>query len=179
MNSILRLALALAALWLASGCGSALPAAPGSASGAPAIAVEGLWARPATLMDHGMDHTAAGEGQEGTPGHTMDAGSTSAVYMTLVNSGGSADALLGARTDAARAVELHATELENNVARMRPVQQIDIPAGGSAELKPGGFHMMLVGITRELKPGETVALTLLFQSGRTIAVAAPVRERAP
>jgi len=59
--------------------------------------------------------------------------------------------------------------------RMRPIDGVEIPAGGSVELKPGGLHIMLLDVQRDLEPGQTVTLKLDFESGRSLVVDAPVR----
>jgi copper(I)-binding protein len=102
-------------------------------------------------------------------------GSNSAAYMTLINSGDTPDALIAAETDVAETVELHTVEMENEVMKMRPVPQIDVPAQGEQMLKPGGFHIMLLGIQHDLKDGETVTLTLTFEKSGTMDVVAPVQ----
>jgi hypothetical protein len=72
--------------------------------------------------------------------------------------------LIEARSPVAGKVELHETRMENDIMRMRAVHAIDIPAGKGAELKPGGYHMMLMGLKRQIKEGETVPLTLVVES---------------
>jgi copper(I)-binding protein len=63
----------------------------------------------------------------------------------------------------------------NGVSSMHEVDGVDIPAGGSAELKPGSYHVMLIGLQRDLKEGDLVTVTLTFQNGGQIAVEAPVK----
>jgi copper(I)-binding protein len=67
------------------------------------------------------------------------------------------------RSPLAGRVELHETRIEQGVAKMRRVQSLDIPAGGSAELKPGGYHVMLMDLKRELKEGDTVPIELVVE----------------
>lgn len=96
-----------------------------------------------------------------------------AVYMRLVNKGRTADRLVGVETHVAEAAELHETSLdENDIMQMRPLDAVDVPARGSAVLEPGGMHVMLMGLHRELATGDTFELTLNFeQSGpQTIEV---------
>jgi len=71
--------------------------------------------------------------------------------------------LVGASSPVAGVVEVHEMAMENNVMRMRAVESLDLPAGRSIELKPGGYHVMLMDLTRELKPGETVPVTLVIE----------------
>ena len=78
--------------------------------------------------------------------------------------------------DVAGTVEIHETTIdENNVMRMRPVEGIDIPAKGSVELKPGGYHIMLLNVKKALQPGDKLSLTLTFASGKNVTVEADVR----
>jgi copper(I)-binding protein len=102
-------------------------------------------------------------------------GVTSAAYMTIVNRG-AADQLLSVSTDVAEAAELHNVTTENNVAKMRPVQTLEVPANGRVEFRPGSYHVMLVGVKETLQPGDTVPLTLMFQHAGQIDVTAQVRE---
>jgi copper(I)-binding protein len=102
-------------------------------------------------------------------------GGNGAVYVTIVNRGTSADALVSATTDAAKTVELHETVQEGGVMKMRPLRRFEVPGGGRLEMKPGGHHIMLMGLTRDLKPGDTVSVTLTFDQGGRMTLAAPVR----
>lgn len=133
-------------------CGPS-PAQESGPAGAPKIMVMEPWSRPSPAM--------AGNG---------------AVYMTLVNEGGSDDVLVGAETDVAEVVELHETKMEGDVMKMQPVPNIPVPAGGSAKLEPGGLHVMLINLKEELKPGDKVTLILQFEKSGPITVEAEVRE---
>lgn len=97
--------------------------------------------------------------------------------MRLVNTGTQADALVGASTDVAKIVEIHNMTMENGVMSMFPVEQIEIPAGGSVDLQPGGFHVMLIDLNQDLNVGDEVELTLKLASGKEIKVTAPVEQR--
>ena len=77
---------------------------------------------------------------------------TGGAFMVLVNKGG-ADRLLGISADVARSTELHEMKMENDVMRMRQVDGIDVGAGQTVELKPGGYHVMFVGLKAPLKAG--------------------------
>lgn len=115
-----------------------------------------------------------------TPGAAMGGGMTSelgnsAAYMILVNPGSQADRLLRVESDLANAVELHLSEMKNDVMTMHPVEAIEVPAGGQAELKPGGYHIMLIGLKRELKPGDKVTFTLVFEKAGALTVEVEVR----
>ena len=99
------------------------------------------------------------------------------VFMTITNSG-AADRLIAAKIDSAIAgvVEVHETVTQGSTSKMQKVEGIDIPANGTAELKPGGYHVMLLNVKREIKAGETLELTLVFQKAGEIKVKANVVE---
>jgi copper(I)-binding protein len=117
------------------------------------ITITDAWARSSTLMER-----------------------AGAAYMVIHNSGSEADRLVGASTDAAATVELHETSEANGMMQMAPVAAIDVPAGGQAELAPGGFHVMLIDLAHELKAGDMLTLTLTFEKAGTIEVTAEVRD---
>ncbi len=100
---------------------------------------------------------------------------TAAAYLTLTNDGGD-DALTGAWTDVAQSAELHTHVHEDGMMKMTPVASIPLPAGGRAELRPHGDHLMLLGLQRSLAPGETVILRLRFERGDEIELSVPVRD---
>ena len=76
-------------------------------------------------------------------------------------------------------VEIHEMAMENNVMKMRQVAGVDLPAGKTVQLKPGGYHLMFMGVKQQLKDGDTVPLTLTIENNdgtkETIDVQAPVR----
>ncbi len=104
------------------------------------------------------------------------AGGVGAAYMTIRNSGTGLDRLLRVEGDVAHSIELHTMIDDNGVMRMRPVENVEIPAGGEAALKPGGLHAMMIGMKRSLKPGDSVSLKLTFEQAGTVDVQALVRE---
>src|SRR5512132_4333375 len=78
--------------------------------------------------------------------------------------------------------ELHAHTSYGDVMRMRQVSLIDVPAGESVDLQPGGLHIMLIDLKEPLKQGETFPLTLTFAKAGTMTVQVPVKSpggRAP
>lgn len=91
-----------------------------------------------------------------TPGGAQ----TAAAYVTLQSPTG--DRLTGASTPAAQAAELHSMTMDNGVMKMRQVDGIDLPAGQVVTLKPNGYHIMLMKLSRPLKEGQTFPLTLAF-----------------
>ncbi|MDO8352682.1 MAG: copper chaperone PCu(A)C [Aestuariivirga sp.] len=104
----------------------------------------------------------------------MSTAKAGAVYMTLMNQGAAADRLLAVTTRAAMSAEIHETLMEDGVAKMRPVGVFDIPAGGSVELKPGGYHIMLMGLNAPLKKGDMIMLQLKFEHAGLVDVMAHV-----
>ena len=86
--------------------------------------------------------------------------------------------LIEARSPVASIVEIHEMKMENNVMRMRAVQSVALPAGRTVDLKPGGYHVMLMDLKQQMKDGDVVPVTLVVESGgkrETIEVKAKVR----
>ena len=99
-----------------------------------------------------------------------------AAYLVIQNNG-AADRLLSVTSDIAQTIELHESMDSGGMMQMSPVPNIPIPAIGKVELKPGGFHMMLIGLTRPVKTGDKVQLTLNFEKAGKIPVTAEVKEQ--
>jgi periplasmic copper chaperone A len=93
-----------------------------------------------------------------------------AVYLTLRNRGTTDDRLTGATTPLASMAGLHTEIMENGVMEMRPLASVDIAPGGTASLRPGGSHIMLMGLTRPLKQGDHIPLTLMFAHAPPLTV---------
>jgi copper(I)-binding protein len=135
----------------------ALPALAHAQDDGAKLQVEGAWARRAALLKGG-----GGSGN-------------SAVYALLVNPGKAPDALVGAASDVAGTVEIHESYVHSGMMMMRQVGKIDLPAGNRVEMKPGGYHVMLINLKRDLKAGETIGVTLQFEKAGTIPVTATVK----
>ncbi len=103
----------------------------------------------------------------------------SAAFMTITNHGSEARALLAAESDTAEVVELHTHRLENGMMQMRQLEQIDLPAGETVTLAPGGLHLMLIGLTETLAAGDQVELTLGFDDGDEQTLNLPVKRIEP
>ena len=86
--------------------------------------------------------------------------------------------LVEVRSPVAGAAEIHESTMKDNVMRMQKVPAVPVPAGRGAELKPGGYHVMLLRLKQQLKEGERVPLTLVFEDARgrreMVEVSAPV-----
>lgn len=89
-----------------------------------------------------------------------------------------ADRLIAARAPVSKTVELHTMQMDGNVMRMRQVPAIDIPAGQTVELKPGGLHVMFIGLTQTLDNGVSFPLTLRFEKAGEVTVDVKVMTRA-
>ena len=101
---------------------------------------------------------------------------TGAVYMTLDNKSGNADRLTGASSDVADKLQIHEMKVENGVMKMREIAGgLSIPAGRSVALKPGSYHVMLIGLKKPLTAGENFPLTLTFEKAGNISVTVPVQ----
>ncbi len=100
-----------------------------------------------------------------------------AAYLTITNNGSEDDTLVSAASPAAGAVQLHNMSVENGVMKMKEMKGgIPIPAGETVTLKPGGFHIMLMQLSHQLKEGSTVPVTLNFQKAGTVTLDIGIRD---
>ena len=92
-------------------------------------------------------------------------------YVTILSP--TPDRLLSASSPAAKKAELHTMEMAGMIMKMRPIAGLDIPAGQPVALKPGGEHIMLVGLQQPLREGQSFTLTVNFEKAgaRTVSVA--------
>jgi len=124
----------------------------GSHSSMTGVKIENAWARA-------------------TPGMAKNGGA----YLTVVNAGKSRDRLVAATADVAKRVEVHTHINDNGIMRMRQVDGIDLPAGGTIQMKPGGYHVMFIGLHKPLKKGETFPVTLVFEKVGEVKTSVEVR----
>jgi copper(I)-binding protein len=96
-------------------------------------------------------------------------------YLKLANKG-PVDRLISATSPAAGSVEIHSMSMEGDVMKMRQVDAIEIATGQTVELKPGGYHLMLMGLKAPLKVGEKFPLTLKFEKSGEVVVTVNVEE---
>jgi periplasmic copper chaperone A len=131
-----------------------------------ALAALALFALPAQAHDgiHVEDAYARASAQSG------------AVFMTIFNHGATEDRLLSVRTDAAERAELHtSSEDANGVMQMLQITEgVPVPGNGTHDLARGGDHVMLMGLTRSLKNGDMITLTLTFEHEGEVTVDVPV-----
>lgn len=116
-----------------------------SAQAAAQVKVEGAWARPTVA------------GQQGGGG-----------FMALVAA--KDDKLVGGSTPVAQRFELHTMAMKGDVMEMREVSKVDLPAGQKVEFKPGGLHVMFIGLKSPLKVGDKVPVTLKFEKAGEVKV---------
>lgn len=102
------------------------------------------------------------------------AGQMTGAFMEI-KSKGAADKLISASSDTAKATELHATQMKDGTMAMRQVQSMDIPADGELKLKPGGYHIMLIGLNRPLVAGETLPIKMKFEKAGETSINAKVK----
>lgn len=158
MYKIVSIALLLPVIVVLSACGAAEGAG---------LRVEEAWARPAM----------AGGDMQGAMGQGMAAPGTGAVFMRLVNDGPQADRLLAGQTDVAAVVEIHETVMEGEVMKMQMLPEgLEIPARGEVALRPGGYHVMLIGVRDDLEIGQRFELDLQFERAGTVTVEVEVRQ---
>ena len=107
------------------------------------------------------------------PGQTVGA-----AYMTLISAQDST--MVKVEADIAGTVQIHSMSMENNVMKMRMLEELPLPAGKAEKLAPGGFHLMLFDLKKPLTAGESVKLTLTFRdnAGKVTqqVVTLPVKE---
>jgi len=103
----------------------------------------------------------------------MDVGSDPFVSLQIKNGSGADDRLIGVTTDFADAM-LHQTMMNGDVATMKELASIDVPAGTTLEFKHGGFHIMFMNMSKDLKVGDSVKLTLEFEKAGKLSVSAAV-----
>ncbi len=98
------------------------------------------------------------------------------IFMVIRNQGDKDVKLIGADSPASKKAELHTVIEEGGMKKMRPVHDISVKAKGETVLKPGDYHVMLIGLTKPLQEGDIVPLTLRFDDGSSQSLQAPVRK---
>jgi copper(I)-binding protein len=101
--------------------------------------------------------------------------SNGVVYLTISNTG-PADTLVSVETDVCRKVELHQSKMVDGIMTMNMLKKgLDAPAHGMVEMKPGSYHIMLIGMRHNLDPGDTFALTLYFEKNDPVTILSYVK----
>jgi len=121
----------------------------------PVISVENIWSRP----------VVASEDSSG------NASSIGVIYMTIKNRGDVADSLLSVQSSVCKSAEIHESKMIHDRMTMTMLKDgLAIPAKGYIEFKPGSYHVMLIGMKRTLRPGDTFAARLNFEISGTVTV---------
>lgn len=111
---------------------------------------------------------------------TTPAQKATGAFMEITSSEDAA--VVSASSPVAGVVEIHSMKMENGVMKMRAMPKLPLPAGEAVKLAPGGNHVMMMDLKRQMKPGESVPITLKVEgkdkSVKTIEVKAEVRELA-
>ncbi len=98
-------------------------------------------------------------------------------FLTVVNEGDAPDRLIGVRSELPR-TEIHLSSMQDGIARMERVDALDIPAGETVELAPGGYHVMFLGLDgNAFEAGEEIDATLVFETAGEVDVTFTVRAR--
>lgn len=126
----------------------------GATHAAAQVKVEGAWARPTV------------PGQQGGGG-----------FLSITSA--AADRVVGGSTPLAQRFELHTMAMKGDVMEMRQVDAIELPAGQKVELKPGGLHVMFIGLREPLKVGSRVPVTLKLEKAGELKVEFEVMARPP
>ncbi len=101
---------------------------------------------------------------------SMGMSPTTAGYLVIENDSKSGERLVSATCTCAKMVMIHKTEIKNGMASMKALDGLDIPAGGRAELAPGGTHLMVMGLKAPIKSGTMVNMTLTFAKAGRVTV---------
>ncbi len=101
-------------------------------------------------------------------------------YLTVKNTGTVDDRLVAVKSDVSKTVEIHEMTMDGGVMKMRALDKgIEIPAGKTVELKPGGFHVMFIGLGGPLEAGKAFKGTLVFEKAGSVDVDFAVEAQKP
>jgi periplasmic copper chaperone A len=125
----------------------------------------GTWAHAGDITAGGLKISAAWA--RATPKGAPVGGG----YLTITNNGTSPDRLIGGSSDTSARFEVHNMTMDNGVMKMRPVDAgIEIKPGQTVELKPGGYHVMFVGLKKPFEQGDHVKAILKFEKAGDVPV---------
>jgi copper(I)-binding protein len=97
-------------------------------------------------------------------------------YMTIKNKSSQTRKLIKVSSGHFKRIEIHRTEMHDDVMRMVPQDELEIPAEGAVSLQPGSYHLMLIGPESVPKEGEKIKLILNFDNGEILHINSPVRK---
>lgn len=131
------------------------------------LAAASVYAADAKVGNLSIDDVWARTGQPGQ---------VSAAYFEIKNKG-AADKIVSANCDCAKATELHNVKMIDGAMKMYQVQAMDIPADGELKLKPGSYHIMLIGLNRPLVAGEMLPIKVKFEKAGEVTLQAKVKDK--
>lgn len=129
------------------------------------VVLSALLAVLAACSGGGAPQLEVGDAQSAEP-----VSGASQIVLAITNHGDGDDALVGVDTDAAVAVEIHLTEIDDGQATMRELAAAELPAGETTRFRPGGLHLMLIGPDERVELGGTFDLTLEFDRSDPVTV---------
>ena len=103
-------------------------------------------------------------------------GGNGAIYFTVENHSSETQELIGVASDTADAVEIHESKMNGDVMEMHQLESVPLGPGAEVKFEPGGLHIMLVGLKKELKNGDEIGITLQFKNLEDLIVHVPVRD---
>lgn len=154
----------------------------------PEITVSGVWSRPVELVDSAKcenenndKHTANSaccttDEKTSKKAACCASNVNGVVYLKIENKGGKPDRLLSATSKVAKVVEIHESKMDQDRMSMKKIEEgIEIPGGKTVELKPAGYHIMLIGLKQALKIGDEFSIDLRFEKTAPITVTSNVK----
>jgi len=99
-----------------------------------------------------------------------------AAFMTIMNKASSSIEVVGARSSVAKMVQVHQHTMHNGMMKMSHVKRLKLDAMSHLDFKPGGYHVMFMGMKKRLNDGEMAEFTLVFSDGSELKIDAPVKK---
>ena len=131
----------------------------------------------ATVVGCVGDVTSAGIATSGAWARPAPVGGETAAYLQIANPETTADTLVSASSPDAASVTIHQTMTDaSGMTGMQPMTGVGIPVGGSVSLEPGGTHLMVMGLGKDLVGGATLDLELHFKNAGTVTIKAQVKQ---
>jgi copper(I)-binding protein len=103
-------------------------------------------------------------------------GENGAIYLVIHNLGSSADTLTGVSSNVAEAIEIHESKMSGDVMQMQQLESVPVERSAEIRFEPGGLHIMLIDLKKDLKVGDEVEITLHFTSFEDINITVPVSD---
>ena len=154
-----------------------LPAGPAGPAGRAALVALAALVVAAVVAVAACSSAAAAPTIAQAWARLAPAGGNSAAYLTITAATGQADTLLSASSPAADMVQLHEVSTDaSGMTGMHQIERLEIPAGATVTLEPGGHHLMIMGVKSELVVGATIELDLVFEHAGKVVVQAEIKQ---